>query len=161
MKRDTVTLGIKNTQESIVSSARDNHSVQKKNTQHILEYCTECFIGALNTHIHSVQTVRTVPSASVQLMSSSPFSLHGVASPPANIATSSCRVTLLSNGSKTTSMYPVHLSTTLCPIASPSQAKIEALNLHHRYWSSSLNNPTLILYYYKNIISILIILSIT
>jgi hypothetical protein len=43
----------------------------------------------------------------------------------------------------------------------PSRAKIESLNLHHRYWPPSLDSSTPTLHYYKKVISTLVTLPTT
>jgi hypothetical protein len=92
---------------------------------------------------------------SAQLASSPPFPPSGAASPPA-VATPPRRVTPLSHRAKTSSLHPLHLPTTLRPIASPSRAETKVLNLHHRYWPPSTDSPTPTHHCYKNVISILV-----
>jgi hypothetical protein len=59
----------------------------------------------------------------VQLMSSPPFLLSGATSPPVDVATPSCHVTLSSHGVKMISLALLHLLTTLRPVASSLELK--------------------------------------
>jgi hypothetical protein len=65
--------------------------------------------------------------ASAQLMLFPPFSLPGVVSPPTNIVTPPCCVTLHSHWVKTSSLPLFYLLTTLCPVASPLEPKLKHL----------------------------------
>jgi hypothetical protein len=94
-------------------------------------------------------------------VSSPSFPLLGATSHPTDVATLSRRVTLLSHGAKMSSLHLLHLPTTLYPIASPSRAETEALNLHHLHWPTSSDSPTFTHHCYKKVISILVTLSIT
>jgi hypothetical protein len=92
------------------------------------------------------------------LASSSPFSLPGNASPPADVAIPQRHITLLSHGElvASASSFGNALSRRLS-----SRAKIEALNTHHHCRSSSPYRPIPTLHYYKKIISTLVTLLIT
>jgi hypothetical protein len=100
---------------------------------------------------------------SAQLASSPSFSLPGAASPSADVTTSPCHVTsrFLPHRVKMSSLHPLHLLTMLRPVAFPSQAKTETLNMHHRHRPPSSNSPTLTLHCYKKVILILITLRTT
>jgi hypothetical protein len=83
---------------------------------------------------------------SAQLTSSPSFSLLSVASPSADIATLSHRVTLPSHGANTSSLSILHLSTTLRSLASPLERKpkhwIDTITIGHptrtaRLWPST------------------------
>jgi hypothetical protein len=84
---------------------------------------------------------------SAQLTSYLLFSFPSVISPSADVAMPSCYVTLFFHEAKTSLLPPLHHLATL---------HLKALNLHHYYQPSSLDHLTHILYYYKNIISILV-----
>jgi hypothetical protein len=71
-----------------------------------------------------------------------------------------CRVALRSHGAKTSSLLPLHLPATLCPVVS-SRVETEALNLHHRRRPPSSDRSTPTLHSYKNVISTLVTLSTT
>jgi hypothetical protein len=106
---------------------------------------------------------------SAQLALSHPFSLPGAASPPVNMATPPCLVTLPSHGVKTSSLPPLHLPIIFHHVVSPLKLKTEALNPHHRRWPPSLDSPTPTLHgqpdshhhCYKKVISIFVTLPIT
>jgi hypothetical protein len=98
---------------------------------------------------------------SVQLMSSPPFPSLGTTSHSVYVVMLSCRFTLPFHWVKTSLLSSLHLLTMFCPVASPSQAKIEALNPYHRHRLSSSDRPTLTLHCYKKIISTLVSLFIT
>jgi hypothetical protein len=98
---------------------------------------------------------------SAQLTLSHPFSLPDAVSHPVDVVTPLSRVTLPSHRVKTSLLSPVHLPSTLHPHRLPSQFKTEVLNLHHRHWPPSSDSSTLTLHCYKNVISTLVILSIT
>jgi hypothetical protein len=102
----------------------------------------------------------SVRFVSAQLASSPPFSLPGAASPPADVTTSPCHVTprFLPHGVKMSSLHPLHPLTMLRPVAFPSRAKTETLNMHHRRQPPSPERPTLTLHCYKKVILILITL---
>jgi hypothetical protein len=68
---------------------------------------------------------------------------------------------LPSHGAKTSSLHPIHLSATLHHIASPLEPKSKYGIPHHRRQTPSLDSLTLTIYYYKNVISILVTLLIT
>jgi hypothetical protein len=97
--------------------------------------------------------------ASAQLLSSPHFLLSGAVSPPTDIVTLPCHVTLLLfHRVKVSSLHPFNPSIMLRPVVSPSWANIEVLNLHHRRWPPSSDSPTPTHHCYKKIVSILITL---
>jgi hypothetical protein len=62
---------------------------------------------------------------STQLVLSPPFSFPGATSPPVDVVTPPCRVTLPSHWVKMSSLPPLHLPVTLCPVASPLESKLK------------------------------------
>jgi hypothetical protein len=96
---------------------------------------------------------------SAQLASSPPFSLSGAASPPTNIITPSHCVMLSSHGASQDELAVSASSfSNVSSCRLPSQAKTEALNLHHRHWTSSSDRLTPTFYCYIKIILTLITL---
>jgi hypothetical protein len=91
--------------------------------------------------------------ASAQLTLSPPFPLPGVASHSANIVTPLHHVTLPFQGAKTSSLPLLHLPAMLPPVTTP----LEPLNSHHRCRPPSPDSLTLIIHWYKKVISTLTI----
>jgi hypothetical protein len=84
-----------------------------------------------------------------------PFPLPGATSPPFDVVTLPCRVTLSSHGANMSSQAPLYLLLIFCPAASPFELKSK----HWIHTTTVGHPPRTALHCYKNIISTFAILS--